>query len=214
MQQQLLHEIVICAGPILLGLTVHEYAHGLVADRLGDDTPRLMGRLTLNPLKHLDLVGTLVFFVTRVFGWAKPVSINPDNLKSPRRDMMRIALAGPAANFILALVCTVIYHLLHIFFPVRSANISGIQILLPLREMLAVGVSVNVALGMLNLIPIPPLDGGRILAGLLPEKPAAFLEKIDSYGVVLLVILVLSNSLNLFFFPLLSTLTGWLLDAV
>ena len=81
--QPLLHEIVIYAVPILFGLTVHEYAHGLVADRLGDDTPRLMGRLTLNPLKHLDPIGTLVFFVTRVFGWAKPISINPDNLKSP-----------------------------------------------------------------------------------------------------------------------------------
>ena len=93
--QPLFHDIVIYTVPILFGLTVHEFAHGLAADYFGDYTPRKMGRLTLNPLAHLDFFGTLVFFITRAFGWAKPISINPDNLASPRYDLMRIALAGP-----------------------------------------------------------------------------------------------------------------------
>ncbi len=209
----LLHDIVVYTVPILFGLTVHEFAHGLAADRLGDDTPRKMGRLTLNPLAHLDIFGTLVFFVTRAFGWAKPISINPDKLAFPRRDMMRIAMAGPLANFALALLCTLVFHLtggLAVYH--ASGNVTGLLIAAPAREMLAAGVEVNIALGMINLIPVPPLDGGRILAGLLPEKPASYLEKIDSYGAIILVILVLSNSLNLFFFPLLSSMTGFLLS--
>jgi Zn-dependent protease len=211
--QPLFHDIVIYTVPILFGLTVHEFAHGLAADYFGDDTPRKMGRLTLNPLAHLDFFGTLVFFITRAFGWAKPISINPDNLASPRRDLMRIALAGPLANFLLALVCALIFHLsrgLAVYSGPGSET--GILFAAPAREMLAAAVEVNIALGMINLIPIPPLDGGRILAGLLPEKPAAYLEKIDSYGAIILIILVLSNSLNLFFFPLLSTMTGFLLS--
>jgi len=209
----LLHDIVIFTVPILFGLTVHEFAHGLAADRFGDDTPRKMGRLTLNPLAHLDFFGTLVFFFTRTFGWAKPISINPDNLAAPRRDLMRIALAGPLANFVLALACALLYNLTgSLVIGKGPGHLTGILFTTPIREMLAAGVEVNIALGMINLIPIPPLDGGRILAGLLPEKPASYLEKIDSYGAIILVILVLSNSLNLFFFPLLSSMTGFLLS--
>ncbi|MEA1923473.1 MAG: site-2 protease family protein, partial [Pseudomonadota bacterium] len=106
-------KIVIYAVPILFGLTVHEYAHGMMADRLGDSTPRSMGRLTLNPFSHLDPIGTLVFFVTQAFGWARPISINPDNLRSPRRDLMWIALAGPLANLMLAMFCAMLYHLIN-----------------------------------------------------------------------------------------------------
>ncbi len=213
--QPIVHNLIIYTVPILFGLTVHEYAHGLAADRLGDDTPRRMGRLTLNPLAHLDLIGTLVFFVTQAFGWARPIAINPDNLAVPRRDLMHIALAGPLANFLLALICTCFYHLAACGISLAHApgGSRGLLILLPLSEMLAAGVSINLALGMINLLPIPPLDGGRILAGLLPEKPAALLGRIDSYGAILLVLLVLSNTLNLFFFPLLSSITGLLLGS-
>jgi Zn-dependent protease len=207
--EAIVSKLIIYAVPILLGLTVHEYAHGLMADRLGDPTPREMGRLTLNPLAHLDLVGTLVFFVTQAFGWAKPISINTDNLAAPRRYMMWIALAGPVANFILALFCALFYHLLN-YLAITQIVSSG-WLFVPFQQMLVAGVVVNISLGLINLIPIPPLDGGRILAGILPEKASGYLEKIDSYGAIILIILVLSNSLSFFLFPVLSIFTGFLL---
>ncbi len=205
-------KIVIYAVPILFGLTVHEYAHGMMADRLGDSTPRSMGRLTLNPFAHLDLIGTLVFFVTQAFGWARPISINPDNLKSPRRDLMWIALAGPLANLMLAMFCALLYHLSNsLTGGSGSLGSGGGWLIVPFQEMVVAGVVVNLSLGLINLIPIPPLDGGRILVGLLPQRPAGYLEKIDSYGAILLIILVLSDSLSFFLFPLLSAITGLLL---
>ena len=208
--EMIIQKIVIYAVPILFGLTIHELAHGLMADRLGDSTPREMGRLTLNPLSHLDPIGTLVFFITQAFGWARPISINPDNLASPRRDMMWIALAGPLANLLLALFCALLYHLLNSLAG-GNMGIGGGWIMVPFQKMVVAGVVVNLSLGLINLIPIPPLDGGRILAGLLPQRPAGYLEKIDSYGAILLLILVLSDSLSFFLFPLLSALTGLLL---
>ena len=206
----IVQKIVIYTVPILFGLTVHEYAHGLMADRLGDSTPREMGRLTLNPLSHLDPIGTLVFFVTQAFGWARPVSINPDNLTSPRRDMMWIALAGPLANFLLAMFCAILYHLTNSMVTGNIGNGGG-WLMVPFQQMVVAGVVVNLSLGLINLIPIPPLDGGRILAGLLPQRHAGYLEKIDSYGAILLLILVLSDSLSFFLLPLLSGLAGLLL---
>ncbi len=203
-------KLIIYAVPILFGLTFHEYAHGLMADRLGDPTPREMGRLTLNPLVHLDLVGTLVFFITQAFGWAKPISINTDNLKSPRRYMMWIALAGPLANFLLALLCALFYHLLN-FMVISSNAFNYSWLFVSFQQMLTAGVVVNISLGLINLIPIPPLDGGRILAGILPERASIYLEKIDSYGAIILIILVLSNSLNFVLIPVLTTFTGFLL---
>ncbi len=205
----IVQNLIIYAVPILFGLTVHEFAHGLLADRLGDPTPRELGRLTLNPLSHLDLIGTVVFFVTRVFGWAKPIAINPENLKSPRRDLMWIAMAGPLANFSLALCCALIYHLLNYF--VITEILAAGRLLRPLQQMLVAGVVVNISLGLINLIPIPPLDGGRILAGILPETAAGYFRKLDSYGAIILIILVLSDSIGFILFPLLSTLTNLLL---
>ncbi len=208
--EMIIQKIIIYAVPILFGLTVHEYAHGLMADRLGDPTPRTMGRLTLNPFYHLDPIGTLVFFITQAFGWARPISINPDNLTSPRRDLMWIALAGPLANLLLALFCALLYHLIN---SLAGGNMGsgGAWLIVPFQQMIVAGVVVNLSLGLINLIPIPPLDGGRILAGILPQRPAGYLEKIDSYGAILLLILVLSDSLSFFLFPLLSALTGLLL---
>ena len=168
-----------------------------------------MGRLTLNPFSHLDLIGTLVFFVTQAFGWARPVSINPDNLTSPRRNLIWIALAGPLANFLLALFCALLYHLTNSL--AGNMGGGGDWVMVPFQQMVVAGVVVNLSLGLINLIPIPPLDGGRILAGLLPQRSAGYLEKIDSYGAILLLILVLSDSLSFFLFPLLSALTGLLL---
>ena len=177
--EMIIQKIVIYTVPILFGLTIHEYAHGLMADRLGDSTPREMGRLTLNPLSHLDPIGTLVFFITQAFGWARPISINPDKLASPRRDMMWIALAGPLANLLLAMFCAMLYHIIN---SMAAGNIGGGGgwLMVPFQQMVVAGVVVNLSLGLINLIPIPPLDGGRILAGLLPQRPAGYLEKIDS----------------------------------
>jgi Zn-dependent protease len=208
----IVQKIIIYAVPILFGLTVHEYAHGLMADRLGDPTPRSMGRLTLNPFSHLDPIGTLVFFITQAFGWARPISINSENLSSPRRDLMWIALAGPLANLLLALFCALLYHLHNSI--VGNVGIEGAWLMVPFQKMIVAGVVVNLSLGLINLIPIPPLDGGRILAGILPQRSAGYLEKIDSYGAILLLILVLSDSLSFFLFPLLSALTGLLLYGV
>ena len=208
--EMIIQKIIIYAVPILFGLTVHEYAHGLMADRLGDPTPRTMGRLTLNPFYHLDPIGTLVFFITQAFGWARPISINPDNLTSPRRDLMWIALAGPLANLLLALFCALLYHLINSLAGTNMGS-GGAWLIVPFQQMIVAGVVVNLSLGLINLIPIPPLDGGRILAGILPQRPAGYLEKIDSYGAILLLILVLSDSLSFFLFPLLSALTGLLL---
>ena len=208
--EMIIQKIIIYAVPILFGLTIHECAHGVMADRLGDPTPRSMGRLTLNPFSHLDPIGTLVFFITQAFGWARPISINPDNLSSPRRDLMWIALAGPLANLLLALFCALLYHLLNSL-DGGHLEIGGGWIMVPFQKMVIAGVVVNLSLGLINLIPIPPLDGGRILAGLLPQRSAGYLEKIDSYGAILLLILVLSDSLSFFLFPLLSALTGLLL---
>ncbi len=207
--ESIVQNLIIYAVPILFGLTIHEFAHGLLADRLGDSTPREMGRLTLNPLAHLDLIGTVVFFVTQAFGWAKPIAINPENLKSPRRDMMWIALAGPFANFALALFCALVYHALN--YLVISGIFAAGWLLVPLQQMLVAGVVVNISLGLINLIPIPPLDGGRILAGILPETASGYLQKIDSYGAIILIVLVLSDSVSFLLFPLLSTLTNLLL---
>ena len=211
--EMIIQKIIIYAVPILFGLTVHEYAHGLMADRLGDSTPRSMGRLTLNPLSHLDLIGTLVFFITQAFGWARPISINPDNLSSPRRDFMWIALAGPISNLLLALFCALLYHLLNSLTG-GNMGVGGGWIMVPFQKMVVAGVVVNLSLGLINLIPIPPLDGGRILAGLLPQRSSGYLEKIDSYGVILLLILVFSDGLSFFLLPLLSALTGLLLYGV
>ena len=207
--ESIIQKLLIYTAPILLGLTIHEYAHGLMADRLGDSTPREAGRLTLNPLVHLDPIGTVVFFVTQTFGWAKPIAINPDNLASPRRYMMWIALAGPLANFFLALSCALIYHALN-YLILGSLITMGRSFLL-LQQILMAGVVVNISLGLINLIPIPPLDGGRILAGFLPESASGYLEKFDTYGTIILIILLLSGSLSYVLIPLLSTLSSLLL---
>ena len=208
--ESIAQKLIIYTVPILFGLTIHEYAHGWTADRLGDSTPRELGRLTLNPLAHLDPIGTVVFFVTQAFGWAKPIAINPENLASPRRDMMWIALAGPLANFFLALACALLYHALNYLIIARVMLTAG-WLILPLQQILVAGVVVNISLGLINLIPIPPLDGGRILAGILPESASGYLEKIDSYGTVILIVLLLSGSLSFFLIPLLSALTSLLI---
>ncbi len=198
-----IQKIAIWAIPLLFAITVHEVAHGWIASKLGDQTARLAGRLTLNPIKHVDLVGTvlvpLVLLLTKagfIFGWAKPVPIDARNLHNPKRDMAMVAAAGPLSNllmaFIWALVAKVGYFLL------GSNEWLGV----PLTLMGNAGIMVNIVLGVLNCLPIPPLDGSRILSNLLPSRAAYFLYKIEPYGLIILILLMLSPLWRLVLFPI------------
>ncbi|MFH1334079.1 MAG: site-2 protease family protein, partial [Pseudomonadota bacterium] len=168
MQFTMIQKVAIWILPLLFGITVHEVAHGWVASRLGDKTAQRLGRLTLNPIKHIDWLGTvLVPFVLLlispvVFGWAKPVPVTQQNLRHPRRDMALVALAGPLSNLIMAFIWGFIMKIGTWLMPVTS------QIGVPLALMGQAGIFVNVMLMVLNLIPIPPLDGGRVVSNLLP----------------------------------------------
>lgn len=188
------------AIPILLAVTFHEVAHGLVAYRLGDPTAKNAGRLTLNPLAHLDVVGTLVFLITRMIGWAKPVPINPMYFKDPRKGMLWVALAGPASNMVIALISALVLRwLFSLHLPVDSHL--G-PILKPLSMMVERSVVLNVGLAVFNIIPIPPLDGGRVMVGLLPEKQAMSYARIESYGFLILLLLIFSGIVDYVVFPI------------
>lgn len=176
-----IREIAILAVPLLAALTLHELAHGLVAYRLGDPTAKNAGRLTLNPLKHLDPIGTLVFFLIKI-GWAKPVPVDARYFKNPRAGMALVSLAGPAANFIMAAVFAAGFHL------VGSISITdpqgmGMKILIPVMLICQAGVLVNLILGLFNLIPIPPLDGSGIVQYFLPPRLAYEYERLGRYGI-------------------------------
>ena len=187
--------IVASILPILFAITLHEVAHGWVADMRGDNTARMMGRLSLNPIKHIDLVGTIIlpilFLLTTgfMFGWAKPVPVNHRNLIKPRTDMALVAIAGPLSNFIMAILWALIAKIgLTFNFPAREALIA----------MGRIGITVNLFLGLLNLIPIPPLDGSRIVSAYIPLKAAYFYDKIERFGFIILIILLMSGILNSF----------------
>jgi len=201
---EIIQQIAIMAVPVLMAVTFHEVAHGYVADFFGDHTARDAGRLTLNPLKHLDLFGTAVFFITRIIGWAKPVPINPNNLANPRQNMLWIAAAGPAANMLLAVISAIIYHLLTFVPMLFMGPLIVSKVILPLTMMVKISVIINLGLGFFNLIPIPPLDGGKILSNLLPPRPSMIMARIEPYGFIILLLLVFSNAINLFIIPLIS----------
>jgi Zn-dependent protease len=192
--------ISVLAVPMLVAITFHEVAHGFVADKLGDHTARLAGRLTLNPLSHLDLVGTLVFIMTRMIGWAKPVPIDPRNLKNPRKDMMWVAMAGPGINLIIGIISAIIYRWL-IEMPV-SDNKYILMVIDPIGLMVYYSVVINVGLAIFNIIPLPPLDGGRILAGILPQKQAQQFSAIEPYGFIILLVLIASSAIDMTIVPI------------
>ncbi len=195
-------EFILLIPVILFSLTVHEVAHAWAADKLGDPTARLTGRLTLNPIAHLDPIGTILLFIAH-FGWAKPVMVNPYNLNNPKKDMMWISLAGPGANFLLALLSGI---LIRVTISSDFINVSGV-VSSSLYAMLILSLQINLALGLFNLIPIPPLDGSKILFGLLPyhmEEKFAWLER---YGMIILLGLFVLDS----FTPIrIFTLIIWL----
>lgn len=193
-------KIILWVIPLIFAITVHETAHGWVASQCGDPTAKLLGRLTLNPFKHIDPIGTIIvpallFFLGGfVFGWAKPVPVTWQNLKNPRRDMALVATAGPMANLAMALLWVVVAKL-------------GIGFhSIPFAYMGQMGVSINLVLMLLNLIPIPPLDGSRMVASLLSPAMAYRFNQLEVYGFLILVLLLASGLLARILSPILQGL--------
>ncbi len=187
--EQLIQTIAIAAIPVLFAITLHEAAHGYVARHFGDMTAFQQGRISLNPLRHIDPFGTILLpMLTLVlggilFGWAKPVPVNFDALRRPKQDMLWVALAGPAANLFMALLWALLAKLAWAFPQSYFAE--------PLLEMTQIGITINVVLLVLNLLPLPPLDGGRVTVSLLPQRQAFQLEKVEPYGMFILIFLAI-----------------------
>jgi len=208
--QEILYYIVIGAVPVLLAITFHEAAHGLVADKLGDPTARKLGRITLNPIKHIDPQGTIIIPLVMIvmskmllgqvmaFGWAKPVPVDPRHFKQPLLDMALVALAGPVSNFVMA-------SLWALFISLSVAVVSDRALLDHLVFMGEIGIFINVLLLVLNLLPIPPLDGGRVVAGLLPKELALVYLRIEPFGMWILLALLFTGLLGQVMWPLILT---------
>jgi Zn-dependent protease len=201
-----IQRLLLLIPPMLVALTCHELAHAWVADRLGDPTPRMLGRLTINPLKHLDPIGTLMIFLSGMFGWAKPVPVNPANFTKPATAMMWVAVAGPATNLCLAAIFAIIFKLLIMIvgpFTLRSS-----PILSPIFIMVNISIYLNVALGVFNMIPIPPLDGSKVLMNFLPFDRAMAFAKIERYGFAILMMLMFTGVLSRVMGPIIEITVG------
>ena len=189
-----IQSILVSLPVFLLAIILHEVAHGWVAYRLGDPTAKWAGRLTLNPVSHIDPLGAIFFLISLAagigFGWAKPVPVNVYNMKDPRRGMVLVSLAGPAANAAQALIYALILRVMGagIFFPSVDPGLLG--------YVCYAGVIVNIMLAIFNLLPVPPLDGSKILMGLLPHRQAYSLSRIEPYGMLILLFLIFTHSID------------------
>lgn len=205
MELNVIQKICIYALPILFAITVHEAAHGYVAKYFGDLTADRMGRISLNPLKHIDPFGTILLPALTVmlggilFGWAKPVPVNFANLRNPKKDMLWVAAAGPAANFVMAIFWAFMIKL--------SINMPE-TIAYPLALMGKAGVTINIVLMVLNLLPLPPLDGGRIAVSLLPHNLAQPFAQIERYGFIILIVLLFTGVLGKILMPVIGVVNS------
>ncbi|MHB0925621.1 MAG: site-2 protease family protein [Gallionellaceae bacterium] len=199
---QLIQTISLAAIPVLFAITLHEAAHGYVARHFGDMTAFQQGRISLNPLRHIDPVGTILFPLLTLwlggilFGWAKPVPVNFGALRRPKQDMLWVALAGPASNLAMALGWALLYKMAWLFPDSYFAE--------PLLGMAEWGIKINVVLMVLNLLPLPPLDGGRVAVSLLPHRQAYQLSRIEPYGMFILIFLAITPVLSLILSPLVN----------
>jgi len=211
--------IAVMALPLIFAIVLHEVAHGWVADKLGDHTARSLGRLTLNPISHIDLFGTIImplllFVLTSgkmVFGYAKPVPINPYNFKYPKKDMALSSLAGPGINIVMALLFS---FLLRVLMPPMEGMVSREAwewIALPIAYMLGYGVLINVVLAVLNMIPIPPLDGSRVVYWILPDRYAAAYYRLEPFGTIILLMLIMFGILGKIIGPIIEPIVTLLL---
>lgn len=206
-----LQKIILWGIPLIFAITVHEVAHGWIADKLGDPTAKLLGRLTLNPIKHIDLMGTIVVpFILLlmggfIFGWAKPVPITWQNLKNPKRDMALVALAGPMANLLMALFWAI---LAKIGMLLKGDSQSlALTIMIVMGE---IGILVNLVLLVLNLFPIPPLDGSRIVSAILPARIAYQYNRLEIVGFFILVGLIAIGALQYILLPIVSNMRNYI----
>ncbi|MBI1820949.1 MAG: site-2 protease family protein [Nitrospirae bacterium] len=209
-------QIAVSAIPILFAITLHETAHGWVANKLGDPTARLQGRLTLNPVPHIDPMMTVIFPIMTlilsrgafIFGGAKPVPVNFGNLRNPKRDMILVAAAGPGINLGIALIAGLLFRFLTGIYPgifayIHSSNHFStwsqldMAITVPLGLMLLAAVKWNVLLAVFNMIPIPPLDGGRVMVGLLPVRFSNLLSQLEPFGIFIVILLIFIDPLGL-----------------
>ncbi|HYA87813.1 MAG TPA: site-2 protease family protein [Nitrospirota bacterium] len=194
----IIQKIAVMALPLIFAIVLHEVAHGWIANKLGDHTARDMGRLTLNPISHIDPFGTIImplllFFLTNgrmVFGYAKPVPINPYNFRDPKKGMALSSIAGPGINIIMAISCS---FLLRVVMPALEGSLpkpTWEWFAMPLALMFGYGVIINVVLAVLNMIPIPPLDGSRVVYWILPPRQAAVYYRLEPYGMLILLLLI------------------------
>lgn len=208
-------EIILLIPILLMSLSFHEFSHGYVSDKLGDPTPRSMGRLTLNPLAHLDFMGSLVLILTRRFGWAKPVPINPRYYRDPRQGMMLVGMAGPGANFALAALFSLIFRSVLMLSGASLQGMSQIRassLTATIVQFLFLAILINLSLAVFNLLPVPPLDGSKILRGLLPPRYDRYFNMLEGpMGMVVLLLLAYTGILWKIIGPVVNLLMGLLI---